>query len=171
MLGMKEICALLLAGGVGAGSVVGVQQAKPAVQKAVAKKAPAPKVHKTASSNLARAEINDCPTIAGSMGSGIAGLAPLPSFESLAPGNGTPSNPQIAYGGVPFGYFGPLGGGGGGSGGSGDPDGESGPSVLPPTPAVPEPASWAMMVGGLGLVGLALRKSSARSEPASSDLA
>lgn len=167
MLGMKEICALLLAGGVGAGSVVGVQQAKPAVQKAVAKKAPAPKVHKTASSNLARAEINDCPTIAGAMGSGIAGLAPLPSFESLAPGNGGPANPQIAYGGVPFGYFGPSGGGGGGGGNGG----ESGPSVLPPTPAVPEPASWAMMVGGLGLVGLALRKGGTRPEPTKSDLA
>ena len=28
----------------------------------------------------------------------------------------------------------------------------------PPPPAVPEPASWALMLGGLGLVGLAMRR-------------
>ncbi len=164
MLGMKEICALLLAGGMGAGSVVGVQQAKPMVQKAVAKKAPAPKVHKSVSSNLARAEINDCPTIAGTMGSGIAGLAPLPSFESLAPGS-SGADPRIAYGpaggGGYGGYLVPGGGGGGGGGG-----GNSGPSILPPTPTVPEPASWAMMVGGLGMIGLALRRNGARQDAA-----
>ena len=154
MLGMKEICALLLAGGMGAGSVVGVQQVKPVVHKAVAKKAPAPKAHKTAATSVARAVINDCPTIAGGLGGGIANLAPLPSFESLAPGSSP--NPQIAFGGPILGGFpGPgIGSGGGGNGG-----GESGPSILPPTPAVPEPVSWAMMVGGLGMVGLALRRS------------
>ena len=33
----------------------------------------------------------------------------------------------------------------------------AGPPVTPPTPGVPEPASWAMMIGGLALTGLVLR--------------
>ena len=153
MLGTKEICALLLAGGVGAGSVVGVQQVKAVVQKAAARKAPAPKAQKPVSRNLPQIELNGCPTIAGSMGSGIAGLAPLPSFESLAPGSNGGPGPQFAYGGPAMGIGYPVPGGGGG---------ESGPSILPPTPVVPEPASWAMMVGGLGMIGLALRRNGGR---------
>lgn len=165
MLGMKEICALLLAGGMGAGSVVGVQQVKPAVHKAVARKAPAPKPAVAMAPRAAPAPINDCPTIAGSMGSGIADLAPLPSFESLAPGSSDPYA-RIAYGPPIGGYLVPGGGGGGGGTSGGNGDGDSGPSVRPPTPAVPEPSSWVMMVSGLGLIGLALRRSVERQESA-----
>lgn len=148
MFGTKEICALLLAGGMGAGSVVAVQQAKPAISKP--KKASAPKAHKTASRNVTRSEIRDCPAMAAPLGAGIANLAPLPSFETFVPGT-TPVSPQMALapggGGIEL----PGGGGGGGS---------STPAILPPGPpaGVPQPASWAMMVTGFGLVGLAMRK-------------
>ncbi len=147
MIGMKEICALLLAGGMGAGSVVAVQQAKPAISKP--KKANAPKAHKTASRNITRTEIKDCPTIAAPMGAGIAELVPLPSFETYAPGT-SPAPSEVAL--VPGGGIVLPGSGGGG--------GSTGPGVLPPGPpaGVPQPASWAMMVTGFGLVGLAMRK-------------
>lgn len=156
MVGMKEICALLLAGGMGAGSVVAVQQAKPAVSKP--KKASAPKAHKTASRNVTRTEIQDCPTIAP-LGAGIADLAPLPSFENFLPGEG-PAISETAYtpGGGGIGFPGPIGGGGG-SGGN---------PIFPPGPpsGVPQPASWAMMVAGFGLVGLAMRKGGEPAETA-----
>jgi hypothetical protein len=156
MVGVKEICALLLAGGMGAGSVVAVQQAKPAISKP--KKATAPKAHKTASRNVTRSEIRDCPAMAAPLGAGIAELAPLPSFESIVPGM-TPSTPQVAV--IPGGIDILPGGGGGGSG----------PSILPPGPVgppagVPQPASWAMMVTGFGLVGLAMRKGGEPAEAA-----
>lgn len=150
MVGMKEMCALLLAGGMGAGSVVAVQQAKPAISKP--KKAGAPKAHKTASRNITRTQITDCPTLAAPLGGAIADLAPLPSFETYAPGSAPPSS-EVSYApGAGIDIPGLIGGGGGG--------GDSGPSILPPSPpsGVPQPASWAMMVTGFGLVGLAMRK-------------
>ncbi|MCG2840578.1 PEPxxWA-CTERM sorting domain-containing protein [Sandaracinobacter sp. RS1-74] len=153
---MKEICALLLAGGVGAGSVVTVQQVKPAVSKPK-KKPIAPKAHKTASRNVTQTQITDCPAVAAPLGGGIADLAPLPSFETFVPGSALPSSPVafVPDGGVVF-----PGGGGGGSGGGG------GGPVFPPSPApgVPQPASWAMMLTGFGLVGLAMRKGSGPAE-------
>ena len=150
MVGVKEICALLLAGGVGAGSVVTVQQAKPAISKP--KKASAPQAHKTASRNITRTEVRDCPAMAAPLGGGIANLAPLPTFETMVPGTAAPGT-ETAFvpGGGGIEFPGSIGGGGGGG---------SGPSILPPgpPPGVPQPASWAMMVTGFGLVGLAMRK-------------
>lgn len=151
MVGTKEICALLLAGSMGAGSVVAVQQAKPAISKPKASK---PKAHKTASRNVTRAQISDCPTLAAPLGGGIAQLAPIPSFETMAPDGVQPLPPaQVALvpgAGVDIPSI--IGGGGGGG---------SGPAIVDPTGptgGVPQPASWAMMVTGFGLVGLALRK-------------
>jgi hypothetical protein len=37
-----------------------------------------------------------------------------------------------------------------------------GSGVVVPTPGVPEPATWAMMIGGLGLVGSAMRRRAVR---------
>ncbi|MGK6321927.1 PEPxxWA-CTERM sorting domain-containing protein [Sphingomonas sp. DT-51] len=64
-------------------------------------------------------------------------LGPLP------PGGGfTPTTPFVPGGG---------GGGNGGGGGGGD-------EVIPPVPAVPEPATWATMILGFLMVGAALRR-------------
>ena len=147
MVGMKEICALLLAGGVGAGSVVTVQQAKPAISKPKAKPS-APKAHKTASRNITRTQVQDCPAMAAPLGGVIADLAPLPAFDNLVPGGSggqqafVPGSPGISIPGV-------VDGGGGFT-----------PVVTPPNPVpgVPQPATWAMMVTGFGLVGLAMRR-------------
>ena len=151
MVGVKEICALLLAGGVGAGSVVTVQQARPAVSKPKAKPA-APKAHKTASRNITRTQVQDCPAMAAPLGGGIADLAPLPAFESLIPGGPAPGSQVAALpGGGGLVFPGVIGGGGGGGG----------TPFIPPSPVapgVPQPASWAMMLTGFGLVGLAMRR-------------
>ena len=104
MVGVKEICALLLAGGVGAGSVVTVQQVKPAISKPKAKPT-APKAHKTASRNITRTEVRDCPAMAAPLGGGIANLAPLPTFETMVPGTAAPGT-ETAFvpggGGIEF---------------------------------------------------------------------
>ena len=149
MVGVKEICALLLAGGVGAGSVVTVQQVKPAISKPKAKPT-APKAHKTASRNITRTEVRDCPAMAAPLGGGIADLAPMPTFENMVPGATPGSQHAFVPGGTDVAFPGVIGGGGGGSG----------PNVLPPSPppGVPQPASWAMMLTGFGLVGLAMRR-------------
>lgn len=151
----KEFCMLLLAGGIGAGSVVGVQQATPVVQKAVAKKAPVAKSFKPASVAPAQAQINDCPSLISPVGGSLADLMPMASLESRLPD-------AIGYGAGPATGFGPMLPGGGGGGGGG---GESGTAILPPVPSVPEPGSWAMMLGGFGLIGLALRKNAKQPNP------
>ncbi len=63
----------------------------------------------------------------------------------------TPPDPPT---GVPPGGGGAPGGGPGGGGGAG---GGSGGGT-PPAPGVPEPAAWAMMIAGFGLIGAALRR-------------
>ena len=170
MIGTREICALLLAGGMGAGSVVGVQQVKPALTKASK-----PAVHKPARQAVARRAVarpapqmvaNDCPTITAPLGPGIADLAPM---QSSTPMGG--AGPEMAGGGPFFPGGGeywpgwnPGGGGGGGAGGGGlppGPGGGDGGGSVPgggPVATVPQPASWVMMIAGFGLVGLALRR-------------
>lgn len=144
MVGLKEFCVLLLAGGVGAGSVVTVQKvAKP--QVAAARPKPRPKPARAAAPP--RPALPDCPATIAPLGVGS-----LPEFAQSFP-QGLPSPlPVPPEAGLRPGIGGGLvlPGGGGGSGGV----------LLPPPPvgpAVPEPAAWAMMISGFGLVGLALR--------------
>jgi hypothetical protein len=92
----------------------------------------------------------------------LAQLAPPALATFVAPGGG--GGPSIS---TPGG--GSLPGGGGGS----PPGGGSTPIVTPPTddlvptPAVPEPATWAMMLLGFGLIGWRVRRSAGRSPIAS----
>lgn len=142
MAGLKEICAMILAGGVGAGSVVAVQEAKP--RPRVERKAPA--VKKASARPAPRPRIEDCPTLVAPLGGALVpGLADAQPPPQLQPFPGT--SPDSFTGLLP------PAGGGGGSGGIVTP-------LVPPPPSaglVPEPAAWAMMVSGFGLVGVALR--------------
>jgi hypothetical protein len=73
-----------------------------------------------------------------------------------------------AIGGGPSGgaFFPPggfsIGGGGGGGGGVVPPIGGGGtPPIVPNIPAVPEPATWLMMLLGMGMIGATLRSGKA----------
>ncbi|TPE61826.1 hypothetical protein FJQ54_08000 [Sandaracinobacter neustonicus] len=147
MIGTKEICALLLAGGMGAGSVVAVQKAKPVIskQRPVSK----PKVQKTTQSRVQTASIQECPTV-GPVGS--AELSPILDLPTQALTGFTPSGPSAFGGGGGLGG----GGGGGGSGGGGLPD------PTPPVPGVPQPDTWVMLVAGFGFMGMAMRRRAPR---------
>lgn len=146
MIGMKQFCALILAGGMGAGSVVTVQQAKPMVSKSRA--APAkPKVQKAVQRAVQTAQLRECPTIAP-LGPGIGDLAPIQSAESAF-------GRSLAGGGFAGGGGGGLGGGGFGGGGFGPADR---PDPMPVAPGVPQPDTWVMLVAGFGFMGLALRR-------------
>lgn len=143
MPGLRELCSLFVAGSLGAGSVVAVQKVR----------APRP-VHRSAPRPAAVAP---------------RPLPPAPPLPECAPAAAAPdiaalgaAAPFAAGGGLLgadlFSGSGPLAGGGGG-GGSGGIGGGVGDTTQPrPLPAVPEPAGWAMMVSGFGLIGVALRK-------------
>jgi hypothetical protein len=152
MVGVKEICSLLVAGSLGAGSVVAVQQARPPAKKAHGVAKPKPTVRRAASARAAPAKVADCPTQAASLGSfALADIAPLDTplpLQFSGSGGAGVSGPTGSI---------PLPPGIGGGGGSGSIDG-GGPDPVPP--AVPEPVSWVMMVSGFGLVGFALRRQS-----------
>jgi hypothetical protein len=138
MVGMKEFCALLLAGGMGAGSVVAVQQVKPSISK----RAPAkPKVQKTVQRAAQTTQISECPTVAP-IGPGMGDFVPLQTADSIF------SQPLPGQGGG----FGSGGSGGGGFGPSVRPD------PVPVVPAIPQPDTWVMLVAGFGFLGLALRR-------------
>lgn len=147
MIGTKEICALLLAGSMGAGSVVAVQKAKPAISKprpAMSK----PKVQKAVQSQVHTSQITECPTVAP------VGTAELSPFAATP----TPAEPIAGFAG----FASPAGVSGGGvhlpGGGGGNVPGE-----LPdPSPVlgVPQPDTWVMLVAGFGFMGLALRRRS-----------
>lgn len=143
MIGTKEICALLLAGSMGAGSVVAVQKAKPAISKP--RPAPSkPKVQKATQSQVHTSQITECPTVAP------VGTAELSPFSATP----TPAEPMGGFASLSGPSAGPGGGITGGRGGSG-------PSVVPdpsPTPGVPQPDTWVMLVAGFGFMGLALRR-------------
>jgi hypothetical protein len=152
MLGLKEICALLAAGAIGVGGTVAVQHAKPTVTRSKARPA---KAAKPRIARSAPAPLQDCPSVTdmavlppaplltpmGSPGGGLADLGVVagPGFAEAFPGASLPTDDP----GLP-----PL----------------PAPEPLPP---VPEPAAWAMLVTGFGLVGAALRGNRApRIEPA-----
>ncbi len=142
MIGMKQFCALLLAGGMGAGSVVTVQQVKPAVAKVRAK----PKVQKAVQQARQASTMRDCPSIAA-----------LPQGFDAAPFSAPDPNFADASRGAGFGSVSGVGGGiGGGGGGGFGPDIRPGP--IPVVPGVPQPDSWVMLVAGFGFLGLALRR-------------
>jgi hypothetical protein len=145
-MGLKEFCTLLLAGGLGAGSVVGVQAVKaPSVREArVAKPKPRPRP----AAARPKPKLPDCPVVVPPLGTGLfpdlaeAGpigrpmAAPLPRLGEL-PGVGAP-RPALPPISVPTNVQ---------------------PLPAPPvTGAVPDAATWAMMVAGFGLIGMALRR-------------
>lgn len=148
MVGIKEFCALLLAGGIGAGSVVTVQQAVPAAKKASAPKSTKPTAHRPAARHAAArpSALNDCPSQLGVLGQDMA-LPPLTPID-VAPG-------------LPLGET-AMGASAGGPGVGGLP-GFTGSDVSPGPgggviPGVPESDTWAMLIAGFGLIGLALRR-------------
>ena len=140
MIGTKELCALLLAGGMGASSVVAVQKQR-SPKPPVAAKAKGKGVGQASRPRVVRPEpaqpaprILDCPVT----GSPFAAV-PVPGFDLPAP----PS----PFGAVALGQP--------GAGGVWD-----GPNTrTPPTfpPAVPEPDTWLLWIAGFGFVGLSLR--------------
>lgn len=139
VLGTRELCALLLAGGMGATSVVAVQKTKPAVAKASAK--PKGERVRTASRpRVARPEpaapapILDCPLV-GSPFSAEPNPLALPALPPVDLGGGTWAQPPGVWGG-----------------------GSALPSPPTSLPVVPEPGRWAMLLSGFGLVGLSLRR-------------
>jgi hypothetical protein len=151
MVGAKEVCALLLAGGMGAGSVVAVQQVKSPVAKHRSAK---PVKHKAASpQRAAPSSIGDCPSYATTLGGVPGPLAPLAVLEPGQIGLPVPGGPDVGGAPIDGAFVLPPGGGGGGG------------LTFPPAPpipvtpgGVPQPAAWAMMVTGFGLVGLSLRR-------------
>jgi hypothetical protein len=152
MVGMKEFCALVLAGGMGASSVVAVQKAKPAISKA--RGAPQkPKVQKAVQRNIQSAQIQECPTVAP-FGPGIDKLAPLQTAENIF-GQPVPGGGSGAPGGGGF--------GGGGGGGGFRPDVQ--PAPIPMVPGIPQPDTWVMLVAGFGFLGLSLRRRPRRDTP------
>jgi hypothetical protein len=153
MVGVKEICALLLAGSMGAGSVVAVNQVKAPQTKSRAKAAK-PKFVRPASQTAMRPAAVDCPTIAAPVATGIMALAPVPEGETtrltglVAPADLAGVQPGGGLSLPPL-----LGGGSTAPAVPGAP-----PAVGAEVAGVPQPAAWAMMVSGFGLVGLALRR-------------
>ena len=85
-------------------------------------------------------------------------LSPQDNQFTDTPGGGTqnngrsfPNTPGISVNTPPN-----NGGGGGGGGGNGGNGGNGGTN--PPPPAVPEPASWVLMILGFGAIGLSIRR-------------
>jgi hypothetical protein len=160
MVGVKEICALLLAGSMGAGSVVAVQQAKAPAAKSRPAKASKPK--SVAHPRPAAAALNDCPSFTATLGGVPGPLAPLAVLDAAPTGLSVVAPPlDGASPSDGSGFVLPPGGGGGGE------------TLFPPQPpapvevgGVPQPAAWAMMVTGFGLVGLSLRRGQGASEAA-----
>lgn len=125
----------------GAGSVVAVQEARPAVHRAIGAKPKAAKPRAAARPAAAATPIAAATAIAP-----LADCA-LPSVDT----GGLASVPALDSGSG-FGDYFPAGGGGGFGP-------EAGLDNVPtPLPGIPEPAAWGLMVSGFGLIGLAMRR-------------
>ncbi len=144
MIGTKELCAILLAGSMGAGSVVAVQKVKPISAKAKTRPRVERAVAGPSRSRVGRVEtpqppaprILDCP--AGSPVAAEPNQFVLPNSPTQEFGGNIPGVSPVP----------PVVWGGGG-----------GHRPPPPSfPAVPEPGAWVMMIAGFGFVGLACRR-------------
>lgn len=102
--------------------------------------------------------------LAGGPGGGGSGFAPGTTALAAAGDVAFPSR----VGGFGDGSGGGFGGGGGGSGGvgGGGGGGTTTPPDVPSTSNAPEPASWALMVTGFGVLGGAMRYGRASTTPA-----
>jgi uncharacterized membrane protein YgcG len=96
------------------------------------------------------------------LGSAIPGSAPALSSSAPSPASGGTVGRPGTTGPGPIGSF-PGGGGSGGGGGSiSGPNNPAPPVAIVPPPsaaAVPEPASWALLILGFGVIGSGLRRS------------
>lgn len=138
-MSLRDFCVALLAGSVGVGGTVAVHKAdapKPAIER---KARPKPVRAATGKRSLQVAPsapvIFDCPL-------------PSVSVDSfLLPGDVTGAVDSIGWRVVPPVDSGWWTGGG-----------DMPPPSPPPVGAVPEPAIWAMMIAGYGLIGVAVRR-------------
>lgn len=143
MIGLRDFCIALLAGSMGAGGTVAVQHA-PKTKKVVARPAPKRIAPRPTPAPAAPSRILDCPLPpADPFGAGVvepfAGAAP--STPVFFPAAGFPPIPPVVPGGG--GVLPPV----------------TPPPTFPPAvPGVPEPAAWAMLIAGFGLVGMAARR-------------
>lgn len=143
MLGTKEICALLLAGGIGAGSVVTVQQVRSPASEARATK---PKAHHAVRGSPAQPgpALPECPAVGAPL------LAPIITLPQEVPLGLEPiTGPAIGY-----------------TSGPGITRGTSPVPEPSPVPGVPAPDTWVLLIAGFGFVGLALRR---RPRPAAAE--
>lgn len=139
---LKDVCGLIVAAGVGAGSVVAVQQVRQPAPAAVSKPA---KPVKTAISR-----VRSAPAAAAATPSLLPAPTCTPSVFN-GPDTG-PALPSVTLADIPgLSVFpdGPLIWGPNPSGGGG---------AQIPISIVPEPGYWGMMISGFGLIGLALRR-------------
>lgn len=150
-MGLRDLCIAIMAGGVASTGTVAVQKAtapKPVVERKIAtkpvvfRKAPVRATQTPAAPSAAL--LSDCPTPSADLG-GLGIASPIiggSSFTRFHPAGAlSPEQPGWWIGG---GGFGPL-------------------YPSPPTlPAVPEAATWAMMITGFGCIGLACRRREAR---------
>lgn len=142
---LKTLCALFMGGALGVGGTVVTQQA-----------APKPAISKPATGKKALQVRPDRPVVKRS----LTPAAPPILFDCALP--------SASIGGLPIGSIPtasprsprPLLSGGYWDGDDGFPLWPSSPNI-PPVTEVPEPASWAMLVAGFGLVGFAARKARA----------
>ncbi len=149
MIAVKEICALLIAGGLGAGGTLAVQQVKkPAAVRKASKPAQYSPVRHAPASAAPRA-MNDCPAQVAGLAEPMQ-LAPIPPMD-VAPGLDISRTPLSMATGHGPGTSLP------GDIGTGGQNGGVTPIIIP---GVPEPYSWAMLVTGFGLIGLAMRRTS-----------
>ena len=143
MIGLREWCIALLSGAIGVGSAVAVQQA-PVPRKAVAKPAPKRIMPRPTPTPAAPSRILDCP-LPSADPFGAASIEPFvgaaPQTSVFFPAAGFPPAHLVVPGGG--GVLPPV---------------TPPPTIPPAVPGVPEPAAWAMLITGFGLVGLAARR-------------